>query len=168
MNMDITQFQGENFNMSSALDWIEENILKDFSSAPMSWITHVNKNYSEGIDYCPECAKKEIARLVSSGEYPEGELQVCSDNSIEDDGCNVCSECGINLECSSVGTWIDEEIDDAIKSGCDSSHLFNICESRCSQDDYINNKASIELIRGLFTSGKILDLVKKESEAKSE
>lgn len=153
---------GNEFDLLAALEWIDDNILCHIKTEPMSWIKYCgdgNKKYDEWIDFCPACAEQKIKEEVLSGNYSDGELKVISDSSIEDDGNNRCSACDVILECSSVGTWIEQEIDHCQQYEVDEDALYEFYNARDSKYFEDNRNEIKEIIKNFFKSGQYKGLL---------
>ena len=159
----IDFINGNKIDLFDALEWIDNNILIHTETAEMSWIHYCrdeDKGYDEGFDYCPDCAEQKIKEEISEGNYKEGELEVHTNSSIEDDGNNRCDTCGVILECSSVGTWIGQEIEHCQQYQVDEGALYEFCNARHSQYFEEQQPEIEDIIIKFFQSGEYQQFVK--------
>lgn len=71
----------------------------------------------EGISYCFDCCKKEVAKLLKA--KPDGEYSVDGGWGMEDDLTSYCEICGKLLENTLTDCGCDEEVEHFLLNGFD-------------------------------------------------
>jgi hypothetical protein len=152
------------FDFEAALGWIEDNLLVNFETREMSWIVGPDDDDSDdvdqSVDLCPECAEARVNALIASGKYADGEVFVTTESYLEHDGCATCEDCGIALDCSSVGGVIDQELEHIQCYGWDWHCLYNLVEVRsCWDSERLSEEKqwATELLQQFFLSGEYLN-----------
>ena len=165
----INFVNGNKIDFEEALEWVDTNLLSGFESADMSWLAYVgddeNKDCDQSFSYCPDCAEEEVQRLVKDEDFKKDDLIITSDSSSETDGCESCETCGINLNCSSLGTWINQELDHWEEHDCDQGVLFNLVQTGADQiENEKEGKRAKKLLLSFFQNGEYIKfLIKKLS-----